>query len=365
MKFKKSFLYISIIFITISSLLVACIDSQKGNDTNLAEQKSEKEEKKIYASLTGEEIPKEELNENRIFAVMLDNHPDAQPQAGINDTDILYEFKAEGEFTRYLGLFKSKLPDVNIGPVRSARPYFVRVAKEYDAIYAHWGGSPEGYAEIPKIGVDDLDGIALEGINYFRNKDVNKKRPHDGYTTFNDLKNGAEKRGFSLNSNNSFCQFDQSEDKEKINSIESIECPKLTLNFFKTYNEEINYQPETDDYKILRNGEKIIDENTKLEYNPSNIIILLANSKVTGANGTLTIYNVGEGNGYLMTHGKLVEIKWTKEDETAKTKFTLKDGGEFYLNPGKTFIATIDDNENSVVYEKPQSESNGDAEINK
>ncbi|MGI5949008.1 DUF3048 domain-containing protein [Peptoniphilus sp.] len=353
MKIKKSFLYIMMILFLLPLFLTSCIDSQSKESDKEAPAK-EVEKEKYYAVFTGEEIESDEQNNNRPFAVMLNNHPDALPQAGLADCDILYEYKVEGEYTRYLAIFQSKFPDVNIGSVRSARPYFVDTAKELNAIYCHWGGSPEGYSEIPKIGVDDLDGIALEGITYFRNKEVNKKRPHDGYTTFANLKEAAEKKNFTLSSENEFFKFDHTDDKEELNKMESIEVPSVTLNFFKHYKEEIMYNPKTDKYVIVRNGENIIDENSKEDFTPSNIIISYANSKVTGANGTLTIYNIGEGSGLLLTNGKLVEINWSKPDASSRTIYTQKDGSEIYLNPGQTLIATIDDNEGSVVYENPE-----------
>lgn len=349
MKIKKSFLYIMIILFIMPLFLTSCIDSQS-NDANKDTQANEPEKEKYYAVFTGEEIESKEQNKNRPFAIMLNNHPDALPQAGLADCDILYEYAVEGQYTRYLAIFQSKFPDVNIGSVRSARPYFVDTAKELNAIYCHWGGSPEGYSEIPKIGVDDLDGIALEGITYFRNKEVNKKRPHDGYTTFEKLKEAAEKKNFSLTSDNEFFKFDNTENKEKLNAMESIECEDITLAFFPDYIEDIHYDAQTDKYFVVRNGEFVIDENTKENYSPSNIIISYANSKVTGANGTLTIYNIGEGKGLLLTNGKLVEVNWSKTDASSRTIYTQKDGSEIYLNPGQTFIITIDDKEGSVVY---------------
>lgn len=356
MKIKKSFLYILVILLAAPLILTSCIDKETSNKTKDAQAK-EPEKEKYYAVFTGEEIDSPEKNNNRPIAVMLNNHFDAIPQAGLSDCDILYEYKVEGEFTRYLAVFQSKFPDVNIGSVRSARPYFVDTAKELNAIYSHWGGSPEGYAEIPKLGVDNLDGIALEGISYFRNKEVGKKRPHDGYTTFENLREASEKKNYELTSENQFFEFDHSKDKEKLNSFDSINCDKITLNFFKHYVEEINYNQDSDKYTIIRNGENIIDENTKEDFSPSNVIIAFANSKVTGANGTLTIYNIGEGSGLLLTNGKLVEINWSKPDASSRTIYTLKDGSEICLNPGQTFIATIDDNDGSVVYDRPEEET--------
>lgn len=360
MKFRKNFY--CLFFIFLSLFLISC--SKNENASEKKAPAKEKEVVKYYASLTGEEIESDDSNNNRAFAVMFDNHPDAIPQAGLNDTDILYEFKAEGEFTRYMGIFKSKYPTVNIGPVRSARTYFVTTAHEYNAIYAHWGGSPDGYEQIPKLGVNDLDGIALEGITFFRNKDVNKKRPHNGYTTFEKMIEQSEKYKYDLKSKNEFYEFDHTKDKEKLNTFESINCDKVTLNFFKHYSEVLEYVPDSDAYLIVRNGVNVIDENDSKEYMPKNIIIEFADSKVTGDLGRLTVYNTGSGDGYLLTNGKLIEINWTKDDENSKTVYTTKAGENIVLNPGKTFITTIDKKDNSVVIENLQDEENKTSDTN-
>lgn len=94
---------------------------------------------------------------------MLDNHDDARPQAQISKADIIYEYRVEGEFTRYMALFQSNFPE-NVGPVRSARPYFVQTAKEYNAIYAHWGGSVAGLEEVKREMLWTLMGLPLKEL---------------------------------------------------------------------------------------------------------------------------------------------------------------------------------------------------------
>ena len=58
----------------------------------------------------------------------INNHPQARPQSGIAQADVVYEMLAEGNVTRFLALFQSEIPD-KIGPIRSARDYFIDIAK--------------------------------------------------------------------------------------------------------------------------------------------------------------------------------------------------------------------------------------------
>ncbi|MGI6343567.1 MAG: DUF3048 domain-containing protein [Bacillota bacterium] len=82
-----------------------------------------------------------------VLLAMIDNHPNANPQSGLLDADIVYEMMAEGGITRYLAVFYSKKPEL-IGPIRSARYYFVQTAKAYNAPYAHVGGHDTAFRMI-------------------------------------------------------------------------------------------------------------------------------------------------------------------------------------------------------------------------
>jgi len=67
----------------------------------------------------------------RPLLVMIENHEDARPQSGLSKADIVYEAVAEGAITRFMAVFYcgtaaySYEGDYDVGPVRSARTYFV------------------------------------------------------------------------------------------------------------------------------------------------------------------------------------------------------------------------------------------------
>ena len=76
------------------------------------------------------------------LAVMIDNSPDARMHAGIRQADMIFEMRVEGTYTRYLAIFHSQEADL-LGPIRSARKYYIERMQEFDAGYAHVGGSSE------------------------------------------------------------------------------------------------------------------------------------------------------------------------------------------------------------------------------
>jgi hypothetical protein len=73
---------------------------------------------------------------------MIENTTEARPQSGLSSADIIYEAVAEGGVTRFMAVFYCDVANaVKIGPVRSARMYFVNLAAEYNSpIYMHVGG---------------------------------------------------------------------------------------------------------------------------------------------------------------------------------------------------------------------------------
>ena len=82
----------------------------------------------------------------RPYAVMIDNHPDAYPQTGLDHALVVFEALAEFGITRFMAIYAPGIgPDAPaIGPVRSARLYYVQWAMGFGTLYAHAGGSPQG-----------------------------------------------------------------------------------------------------------------------------------------------------------------------------------------------------------------------------
>lgn len=331
-----------------ATTLVAC--GKTTENKNQAPEVKEPEKIVYYTPLTHEERDNEDQAKKKIFAVMLDNHDDARPQAQISKADIIYEYRVEGEFTRYMALFQSNFPE-NVGPVRSARPYFVQTAKEYNAIYAHWGGSVAGLEEVKKRNVVDLDGIALEGIVFHRNKNVGKRAPHNGYISLPELEKYLVEKGVDVNDNTASLNF---YDKEA--NIEGLDVGEITLNFNNRYKTNFIYDEATGKYKYIRQGQPVIDEATGQEFDTDNLVVLFQKGVVAGPKGTLKMANIGTGQGLLLQKGKLAPINWEKENEDARTILKYPDGTEVKFYPGRTFFSIVDE-EKDAVYQVPETEN--------
>ena len=143
--------------------------------------------------LTGEWLPEEETK-NRPVAIMLGNTTDALPQYGIGEADVLYECLVEGGLTRLMGIFEDYNDAPKYGSVRSCRLYYAYLAKEYDAIYAHYGQASNAKSFLNSDAIDNLNGLegTMDSIMYYRSSD--RPAPHNVFTTPDGIAAGIEKK---------------------------------------------------------------------------------------------------------------------------------------------------------------------------
>ena len=121
-----------------------------------------------------------------LYAVSIDNMVDARPASGINQAAFIYEAPVEGNITRFLAFFERGVGVPQIGPVRSARLYFLDWIMDWSAPeFFHFGGSPEALAHIaatPALAAADEDGVTGAGGALYA-RDKTRNAPHNAYTS--------------------------------------------------------------------------------------------------------------------------------------------------------------------------------------
>ncbi len=91
--------------------------------------------------LTGLPYPDEASMLRRNLIVKISNFPPlVRPQHGINATDVVYEYEAEGGVTRFAAIYRSNNPE-RVGSIRSARLLDIELATMYNALLAYSGTS--------------------------------------------------------------------------------------------------------------------------------------------------------------------------------------------------------------------------------
>lgn len=114
-------------------------------------------------------------------AVVVENSPQARPQVGLQEADLVVELLAESEISRFLAFYWSN-PVEKIGPVRSARIGLVAMAEAYHAPLAHAGANNDALAILQtQWGARDLDEIYGGTAFFWRSND--REPPHNLYTS--------------------------------------------------------------------------------------------------------------------------------------------------------------------------------------
>ena len=274
----------------------------------------------------------------RPIAVMLDNVGDARPQAGLNDAYLVYEIIVEGQLTRLMALFKDADLD-KIGPIRSSRHYFLDYALENDAIYVHFGWSPQAQRDISSLKVENINGMAESANSFWRVRD--KVAPHNVVTSTEKILDIAERKGYATTSKkDSVLNYVTDE----VELEEGIEATDITLPYSSTYKVTYKYDEETKRYTRGYNKTTQKDWVTKELVTTKNIIITFAkNYRLNDGSGKdrQTLSNVGTLDGYYITNGKAIKIKCEKSSRKAQTVYKDLEGNEIDVNDGNTFIQIV------------------------
>jgi len=306
--------------------------------------------------------------QKRPLAVMIENHTEARPQSGLSSADVIYEIVAEGGITRFMALFYCDISDVQVGPVRSARTYFLDWLGEYDALYAHVGGAntpgpADALSQIIKYGVKDLNQFSI-GFPVFWRDYQRLGHPvateHTMYSTTQKLWDIGAKRGW-LATDSAGVRWDEQSSlasqgknfiswkfKDPTSQGSAGQMAKITVNFWESqpgYQVLWTYDPKSNTYK-RRNGDADhmdLDNNTQL--NPKVVIVqfereLNANDGYPG-NVHLLYLTTGSGRALVFQDGSVTEGKWIKQSRITRSKFVDKNGKEIELNKGQIWIQTV------------------------
>jgi len=280
--------------------------------------------------LTGVEVPVE-MNARPITGVMIENSPDARPQSGLKDAGIVYEAIAEGGITRFLALYQEGQPDY-IGPVRSARPYYLDWLMPFEAAIAHVGGSPEALAQIKSLGVRDLDQFANAGA-YQRISQ--RYAPHNVYTSMAQLDALQKAKGFA---SSNFTPYDRK--KEAPNATPTARSIDFGLSGF-LYNPHYDYDVATNSYKRSEGGKPHVDEKSGTQLQPK-VVVALVMAYAIQSDGKHSEYTTtGSGVMYVFQDGIVTQGTWAKADRKAPFKFTDANGAVLKLNAGQTWITAV------------------------
>ena len=288
----------------------------------------------VASPLTGVQVDPETAKRS-VTGIMVENSIDARPQSGLTDAGIVFEAIAEGGITRFLTLFQESRPG-NVGPIRSARPYYVEWVAGYDASYLHSGGSGEALALIRSLGVKDIDhGYYGERV---AKRVSSRYAPHNVYSNFDTIDALNKELGYTTSAFTPFLR------KEPTKAVEGVALTATKLDFNisgANYNTSYTYNPDTNTYARVLAGLKHTDQDSGKQSSPNVVVALITDYRIHSDRVHSVYRTTGTGDILVFQDGNVTKGTWKKDSAKASLEFIGTDGKPLALNIGQTWITAI------------------------
>lgn len=299
----------------------------------------------------------------RPLTIMIENHQDSRPQSGLSKADVVYEAVAEGGITRFIAVFYCGAAslEVQVGPVRSARTYYLDWASEYGdyPLYAHVGGanvpgSADALGQIKKYGWDlynDLNQFSIGFPTYWRDYERlghPVATEHTMYSTTDKLWAVGQERGLTDKNNKDNKKWDESFIPWKFVDGAAASEPKagkISFPFWGGYNDYIvdwNYDQATNSYRRENGGKAHTDLDNNEQLSASNVVVLFAQEKgPIDALKHMLYTTTGTGRALVFQNGGVVQGTWSKKTRSERTKFVDNKGKEISFVRGPIWIEVL------------------------
>lgn len=272
-----------------------------------------------------------------ILAVKVENHPEARPQSGLDQAEVIYEELVEGGVTRFVAVYLDEdVPE--IGPVRSARPMDVDLLEYLDPLFAVSGGSSEVMRIIGDSSLEYVSEAVDETIDYFfRTRD--RRAPHNLYTSTSLL------REYCANAGHGGRQWD--EDIFRFGEPgQSDACDSLKVRYPASCAVSYSYDASSRRYLRSMAGTPHLDKISGRQLAPATVIIQYVELEDTGVRdvaGDLSpdAVVVGCGNGLVFSGGKVFHTTWEKSSSSQRAVFLSEEGEEITITPGQVWVHLI------------------------
>jgi len=298
----------------------------------------------VKAPLSGLEIGREWLQQPPIIAMI----PSDSEQYGLSQASVVYEARAEHNIPRFMGIFEQVQAE-QIGPIRSARKYYVEWACPYGPLFVHWGGSPQAYAllaELNGVCLHELDGQEYEGVYFWRGLDP--------VVPWNNGFSSSELLGQFLKDQPYLMQYQGYQHKEDAPLESRPLTGTISLSFI--YSVRYTYDREGNDYLREYKGGPHLDMLTGEQHRVKNVVVLLVPQELIpdDPKERMDIQTTGDGEALFFMDGTLIQGRWFKPAPEAEMRFFDSAGQEIAFNRGNIWIEVIAPDQ-AVSYELGQA----------
>jgi hypothetical protein len=291
--------------------------------------------------LTGLPVSNPAVLRHPAVVVKMDNSPWARPQTAINQADIVFELLVEG-ITRYALVYGDVLPTV-VGPVRSARSSDIDLLAGLNQPLLAWsGGNPTVMGQVSEAARQGLLVDASRGANppeYWR--DLSRQAPHNLYTNLPMLLGMFG--GGATRTPQEILPFAPL-GKPLPASARGV--AGVTVNFGSgvviQYVWDARHQGwaryQVDQLHDLNHSATLDSKGQQVA--PTNVVVLFMHYGTSVADSrSPQAISVGSGTGEVFSHGREIDIHWTRPSNRSPFLFATVDGKPFALPPGRTWVA--------------------------
>ena len=273
---------------------------------------------------------------NRPVSYIVTDETSTLTQLNIESADMYFEAETEAGIPRMMAIYSSvdRIPDT-IGPVRSARPHFVKFAKSLDTIYCHVGGSKTGRVTIKKLKVDNVDSVGE--VNDVLRASANLSWNRTAFPKENVL-NAVKNNGYSTTTTRKpLFQFG---DKTGTTTATTVD-----VKISASYKMAFTYNAETGLYEKHRNSldTPVHVTHTGGTITAKNVLIMFAKRVLDDRNDQRCNYEMEKGTGILINNGTARNVCWTRP--TSEEMYFFEEDGTTQLTVavGKTFVCLTSD----------------------
>ena len=295
----------------------------------------EPEDTRPRSHLTGEPIDEELLDRPQLL-VKIENSPQARPQSGLDDADIVYEERVEGGVTRFVAVFHSEVPQV-AGPTRSARPVTTQIMRGY---------GPSGFAysgargEVQRMLAQTPSILMTEGHRGFY-RDGSRSAPHNLYIDATEVLAGAIDRGAEPFTEVGWHFVADPPDGALSCPDDAEQCTDpgagVDVRMTRDFTSNWEYDDQAEVYRRRQNGQpfRVTGEG---RVGAANVVVLDTRHYVGASGYPETDVTTDAAPAVVLRDGRRYEAVWSKPTPDDPLVILTPDGDPFPLKPGATWV---------------------------
>lgn len=263
------------------------------------------------------------------LVVKIDAHPEARPQSGLNQADIVFEENVE-QYTRFAAVFQTNAPDP-VGPIRSGREQDVQLLGSLNKPIFAWSGGNPGVTQVINSSdfvVANVQTNARQASKSFRSGD--KKVPHNLYAYGSGL--------FTMAPDGATPPPQQFQYLRAGESAAGTASAGVELKMDGGLKVRWDFDSKSGTYLRFQDG-KAHNDAALGQVNSTNVVVLVVDYVQSSIYAPSPIaQTLGTGEVYVFTAGKLVHGTWTRDDRLKPFTLTADDGTPIRLTPGRTWV---------------------------